>query len=304
MKSTFKILSLLLVCWAPVLLLANAEWVDKEKIVEHTYSISADELIHLDNQFGEIEITHWNRNEVKIRVVVTASSTDESKAQKVLDAITIEHKQSGGEVSVETKIAKNSNLNNKKGKKTEFKINYEISMPNSNPLILENSFGPIEIGDHSGEIEIDLQFGDLDAGRLSNLDDLNLQFGSGDIEYIQGGELDIQFSSISIDEIAGDFECKLSFCKKSTFEFSDRVEGIDINADHSTFDLELPSNLSADFSIKTSFGKMKNQSNHNIQDMTRENKYGPTFDREYEGSTGSGDVEVKIKGSFSTVTIN
>ncbi len=302
MKSISNLICLILFFWAPALI-AKPNLVDKEKIIEHTYSISSNDAVYLDNQFGNIEINHWSKNEVKIYVVITASGTTADKAQQILDNIHVSHRQSSGRVSVETKIDNNSKNKNNDSKKTGFNILYTISMPNSNPLNLKNSFGDIELDDHSGEVEINLQFGNLSAGKLSNLNELDLQFGKGEVDQLSGGHLNIQFSSIDVNEVTGDFDCKLSFCKNSTFNISSEIDRIDMVADHSTVEIRLPNNLSAEFNINTSFGKLKNNSGFEISDMTKKSQYGPTFDHEYKGSSGSGDVDVRIKSSFSTVTL-
>src|SRR4051794_11259765 len=77
----------------------------KEKSYTKSYNVSGSEKITLDNQFGEMKLITWNKNEVKVDVSITAMSDDESRPQQILDRISIEDSKGGGGVSFKTKMA-------------------------------------------------------------------------------------------------------------------------------------------------------------------------------------------------------
>src|SRR5437773_1587255 len=68
----------------------------KEKSYSKSYSVSGSDKITLNNQFGEMRLTTWNKNEVKVDVSITAMSDDESRVQQILDRISIEDQKTSG----------------------------------------------------------------------------------------------------------------------------------------------------------------------------------------------------------------
>ena len=304
MKSIYNTFILLICLLSSTAIFATGKFIDKEKVIDHTYTISDNSEINLDNQFGDVNIKYWNKKEVKLNIIVKASSNSESKVMRILDAIEVIHNQSGDDVYVETKIAKNSKLTkNNDYKENGFSITYTISMPSKNALNVKNSFGDIDLDDHIGELDVNLQFGGITAGDLKNVNNFDLQFGDAEIKSINADDISVQFSSIDIDEVYGSVDISLGFCKKSTIRMGSNVDDVYIKVEHSNIDLVLPSDLSAEFSMSTSFGKLKNNSSYDLKDTTKKPKYGPSFDREYVGQSGSGKNEFRVKSSFSTITI-
>src|SRR5689334_19165427 len=87
---------------ASVLTIHNSSAQDKEKEKEmvepkykktksysKSYSLSGSDKINLENQFGEMKLMTWDKNEIKVDVSITGKSDDESRAQQILDKISI-----------------------------------------------------------------------------------------------------------------------------------------------------------------------------------------------------------------------
>ncbi len=75
----------------------NDPEVEKTKAYTKTYTISGSDKISVNNQFGEVKIIGWNKNEVKVDVTVISRSSTDERAQEILDRISIEDgKNSGG----------------------------------------------------------------------------------------------------------------------------------------------------------------------------------------------------------------
>ena len=87
--------------------------VEKTKTYTKSYPLSGSDKVSLENQFGEMKINTWDKNEIRVDVkIVTKGSTDEI-AQKIMDNIEIEDSKTGSGVSFETKMRnKNMNWNN------------------------------------------------------------------------------------------------------------------------------------------------------------------------------------------------
>ena len=98
----------------------------KTKTVNKTFRVSNDSELAIENRYGEITITHWNRNEVAIKVEIESRAANDQTAQANLDRITIEMQQIGNKISAETQFAKSQPQNHQN---VSYQIRYFVQMP-------------------------------------------------------------------------------------------------------------------------------------------------------------------------------
>ena len=53
---------------------------EKQKTVTRSFDVSAGDQLSIDNRYGNITITHWNKKQVEIRVVVESRARREAAA--------------------------------------------------------------------------------------------------------------------------------------------------------------------------------------------------------------------------------
>jgi hypothetical protein len=307
--------------------------VEKKKNYSKSYPVTGSTKVELENSFGEMKIVTWDKSEVKVDVDVTVKANSEDRAKELLDNIKFEDGKEGNSVYFRTSAGdkngnwKNKNKNkdgkdnddgdnddddkdNQKGKhknygNTSMEINMTVYMPAGNPIEATNSFGSMVVPDLTGEAEIASKFGSLTCGKISNNKELSVEFGKGDIKYINGGEINIKFSTADIAKIAGDIKANFEFSKGTTINLDNSLKGLKLYNSYSTVELELSKDMSAEFDIKTSFGDLKNHSDAKItEDKEDDDDHGPKFDHKYSGKIGNGDVKIKIKSSFGTTKIS
>ncbi|HSC38963.1 MAG TPA: hypothetical protein VLD19_13870, partial [Chitinophagaceae bacterium] len=225
---------------AAVSTFATGEDGEKQKTYSKSYPVKPGERISVNNQFGEVKISTWDKQEVKIDVTITTHATSDEKAQSILDGITIQDGRDNEGVYFKTNMERNNNRTEWKGDKDKgdkdksdkerikrearegrddrkggrnegMEINYTVTMPAGNPLNLTNQFGKSLVPDLSGPVTITQKFGDLIAGNLSNLKDLHVEFGSATVESISNGKVTVKFSKATIKKMTGAI--------KSNFEF-------------------------------------------------------------------------------------
>jgi putative adhesin len=125
-----------------------------------TVALNADGRVSLDNVNGGVEITGWNKNEVQIDAVKSASD------QQKLNDISIEVKGSGSSVEIETKFAKKVN-NNPGG------VTYTLHVPQNARIDKINLVnGSLTVQKLTGEITADLVNGKVQASELTGSADL------------------------------------------------------------------------------------------------------------------------------------
>ncbi|HUP10975.1 MAG TPA: hypothetical protein VM187_02140, partial [Niastella sp.] len=135
--------------------------VEKKKTYTKSYNVSSSDKISFTNQFGELKINTWDKNEVKATITITAEASTDEKAQAILDHVNIEDGKSNDGVYFKTVFDKKKDPNWSKGEKQGYKIDYEVYIPARNPLTAKNSFGPMSIGDYQGEATLTSQYGSL-----------------------------------------------------------------------------------------------------------------------------------------------
>jgi formylmethanofuran dehydrogenase subunit D len=271
----------------------------KNKAVNKSYNVAASDKLKIDNSFGDVEVHTWNKNEIKVDVTVEVSANTEALAQKIIDKISISDSKSGGDISFKTTI---EGINNSKGEKSTMKVNYNISMPASNPLRINNQFGAIVVPDFKGEAELSSHFGSLTTGTLSNAKSVNVEFGSANIESTNG-VVEIKYSSATIGKLVGNVKLNLEFSSATKINVDNSLTGLDVKVSYSSFNLKPATDISASYNISTSFGEFKNRTSIKFDGDDGDDSRGPKFDHNYSGKSGNGSVPVKIKSSFGEVVL-
>ena len=280
----------------------------KEKSYSKSYSLSGSDKISLSNQFGEMKLNTWDKNEIKVDVSITGKSDDEQRAQEILDRISILDSKESGTVSFKTKFTdetkkENSNRNRKDGHNEGMEINYVVYLPANNSLNVENQFGKLIVPDYRGEMTLECKFGSLTAGKISNAKEVNIEFGSADIAQVNGGKLSVKFSSATINKLSGNVDSDLEFSTVKLVVEND-AKSLDINNSYSDVYLDLDKNLSASYDIITTHGSFSNKTAFAINSTSKDDKkgYGPNFTKEYSGTSGGGGLKIKVRSSFGSIT--
>lgn len=303
-KILYSVLSLALCLWCTT---TNAQKERKryehfkERNINKTYA-AAGNTLNIDNSFGNVQILTWSGNEIKVDVHIEASSTNADMAEKTFNAITVTDEKKGSTIYFKT----NTKGNNNKGCNNchnSMSIDYTIHLPASVKLEIENSFGDITIPDYSGEVSLSSKFGNLTAGALSNVKKVTAEFGSAKIKSMDNVSTVFKFSTIEIDNLAGNNTLKFEFCSSAKINLSTNLSALNVNESYSTVNLRPAVNLSASYNVRTSFGSLVNRSNVDINRTDKPDQYGPDSEKDYEGKSGSGSVKIDIKSSFGKIII-
>lgn len=306
MKKIILIFSSILFSFAiSILCVAQKNYtIEKTKLISKIYPLSAGQKVNINNQFGKVVINNWNKSDVKAEITIITNSKDEASAQKLLDEIVI-NENIANAISFETKIGNSrSGSKTRNGTNSSMQINYDVYMPQGNPLMVKNSFGNTYIPSRNGLTELYQSFGDLTTGKLTRVDDLKVEFGKLMAESIQGNKIKSSYSDVNVKELAGILSGSFDFCSKLQLGLTNQLESLTINTSYSDLRINVPSSFNGSFYIKTSFGDVKNKSALKLTDATKEKKYGPVFDKTYNGQSGNGKASIKINTSFGNVSFN
>lgn len=195
--------------------------VSEKRSYSRSVKIERDARLEVNNRYGDIHFTTWNRDSVNIKAEIEATANSTSKLQNLLEGIEISISESGKSVRAETKFGKELTvlLESFKGFTekiidygSRIRINYYISLPDYIDINIRNQFGDVSIENNTGTISVDLSNGDFSAGSLNRLAEFNFDFGDADIGSVKSARIVTTFSKFIIKE-AGEVTISSTACR-------------------------------------------------------------------------------------------
>ena len=196
-----------LLAWAedPVLQPLEIGMAEKKKTIIKLFDVDEKDNLLIDNQFGEVTIGLWNKNEIRIQITITANSDSDERVQRYLDAVTIEEKRTGNQIVVRTHFSQNvtSNWNvvswKSNGERNYVKINYDVMMPKQTALSVRNKFGNTMIPAFHAPLTVYHRYGNFSADDLTNHStDLNIAYGKANIRALDQGKLAMAYGNLDL----------------------------------------------------------------------------------------------------------
>ncbi len=225
MKSIYKITFLAL--FIPLIAFANNDKKkhEKSRTIKKEFSVNKDAKVALNNRYGNLNITTWDKNRVEIEVTITVKGNDLDAIEDKLSSIDVEFNSSSSLVEATTVFeSRKSNWSWwGKSNNTNYQINYVVKMPITNSVDLDNDYGSIYLDNLSGKADINCDYGKISIGELSaSNNNINLDYcSSSNINYMKNGDVNVDYSKLTIET----------------------SQDLDINADYSTIKLEKTDNV-------------------------------------------------------------
>ena len=114
-----------------------------------TVPLSGGRTFRIEHSLGNITIRTQSKNEVDIAATIRCSADNGQDARDCADRIQIHVDEAGGGVAVRTEYPQNGSYFGHRN--MGYSVNYDITMPESAPLELRNSFGRVSVsGLHAG----------------------------------------------------------------------------------------------------------------------------------------------------------
>jgi len=277
------------------------------KIIKKEFDISPTGTTSLSNKYGRIEVKTWDRNRVKIGVTIVVNTSSESKAQQVFDQIQIHFSNSPDRVRAETEInQRNSSWFDWGSSKNDYAIHYEVFLPPTNNLELENKYGDVVVEALEGRGDIAVKYGDFRLERLGDDSKLNLAYGNGVLHEAADLTTEIRYARLTLKAIKD-----LAIESKYSKIFIDRAGDIRSLSKYDNYELGEIRDLTNEgkydnFSIQLA-DKVKIESKYtelNIEQLNR----SLNVDMEYGGArvkrVSQGFTDILLDGRYSDFKID
>ncbi|WP_229217159.1 hypothetical protein [Dyadobacter luteus] len=315
--------------------------IEKRRNIVKIFDVKEQDVLMVDNQFGQVKINLWNKKEIRVEIVITANAPSDSRAAQYLGAVDVEEKREKNRINITTFINKgqisSSNWNNRSGEKNFLQIDYTVFMPKENALIVNNKFGntsipaftaPLTVNSRNGSFSaeslsgannvIDVRYGTaiigkMDEGKLEShysnvkLEQvtkllLNNKFGDLTIGDVKDLQADIDYSGVKIGTIRGESNIKLNYSGNFKIdELTKSAENVNIKAAYSS--VTLPADASR-FNVTVTYGNFSYPSG-NVNFTQQPSKEDKNYKvRQYQGKIGSGSgTKITVVSTFGDVKL-
>ena len=304
----------------------NNDDADLVKNYSKTYSVDANDVLSIENKYGNVTVNTWNRNEIKVDVQIKVSADNDDATKKLLDNVNISDSKNGSSISFRTIIGemKSSWYSVfQGGSNRKMEINYTVYMPAKNDLVINNHYGSISLPDLDGKVTIDCAYGGIKAKSLSDESTIRLKYGNANMEslgdctmQLSYGELnvgsvnnitaDVSYSPIKIGKLNSAATINLRYGGGIKIgDLSRNVKSLVISSSYCNIDIGLSGDENADFAIVTRYGDL----DYGVHPFTVTNKspddnergFHPT--KSYKGYIGKANSgkNITISTSYGNV---
>jgi len=175
-----------------------------------TFPVVKESVLEINNKYGTIQITSWEKDSAYIRAEIIATASNQSKLNKMFDGISVKITSAGNLIYAETSFTQNINslFENFKGMTnkvinydSQVEINYFINIPEYLNLKIENRYGDVFVEKNHGNFEMTLSNGSFKADIPGKKSSLKLSFCDAAITTFTSGTIDASFSEVTISSI-------------------------------------------------------------------------------------------------------
>ncbi|NMC37255.1 MAG: hypothetical protein GYA41_02895 [Bacteroidales bacterium] len=189
--------------------ITDAQQYSEKRTFRRSISVNKEMTLEINNKYGSVHISPSGSDSLTITAELHAFSSDEERASRMLQGISINISEAGHLVKAETRFSQTINmlLESFKGitKKiipydSRIEINYAVTAPEYLKLRITNRYGDVYIENCSGDLTLDLSNGSFKANNLMKRSQIRLNFCDASINRLSDGYIDASFSEVIIEE--------------------------------------------------------------------------------------------------------
>ena len=169
------------------------------KNIKKEYSINSDGKAIIDNMYGLIDVQTWDKDKIRIDVLISIKTRSEDNANKAFEKINIDFTNNKQLVTAKTTFTKSNfpvfNFGN-----LDMTIDYLVYIPSSLNLDINNKYGDLRMPDLEGLINVNLKYGDGMINSTCNQLNLNLSYGDLQVNKAVHVSANVSYGKLNIKE--------------------------------------------------------------------------------------------------------
>jgi hypothetical protein len=181
----------------------------EKKIFRETMPVTKETTLEVDNKYGTIHITTWNKDSVEVRAEVEAFSSDLDRMRKMFQGVNVNITGTSYLVRANTSFTQTINMLFESFKgltsklisyESRIQINYFINAPEYMDMRIANKYGDVYMESNTGNVSLNLSNGAFKANVLNESNGLDLVFCDATINKLIKGRLNTSFCEVEIDD--------------------------------------------------------------------------------------------------------
>lgn len=266
------------------------------KVIKRDFDVATSGRVVIDNSYGNINIVTSTQNRVRIIVTISVDGNDKEAVNKRLNGIDVSIDGNGNLVSAKTKVASlNTNWSffswivGKSDSHTNFKIDYQVFMPEQWDLKIYNDYGNIYIDRLQGNLDLEADYGNFQIGMLYGNDNKisTDYFSKSHIDYVKNATINADYSNVEIGQ----------------------AKYLDLNCDYTNINIDHVTKLAINNDYGSINVKRVEQVNARGDYQTR--TFGMVTDFKFSGDYGSLKIEgldvdfkhISLSGDYTNIKI-
>ncbi|MCL2042152.1 MAG: hypothetical protein FWG84_08995 [Bacteroidales bacterium] len=152
-----------------------------QKTLTKSFPVSGATTLKIDNVFGAITISEWDKNEISFTVTIKATTKKQSTSQELVDKVAIDFKQEKEVVSAKTTCPSQKDKCN-----CTYKIEYQVHVPRNIHYDLNGKYGNITMENATGNVNVTLMYGDFSGNEFAGNSKINISYGKLSVNKLSG----------------------------------------------------------------------------------------------------------------------
>lgn len=251
-----------------------------KKTASQSFPATKNLTLLVNNNFGNIKIVASKRKTILVKAVMLSYAKDAAQATKQLKRIQIEFIKGPDSITCAARVKSDATiaiLGNQPPKAGDTvkqrpisimilpakwcAVNFEVYLPATQPLNIDNGFGNITMGDYTGPLNIHERFGDFTAGNLTGSTQLELSQGNVNIKHIRFGQMNVKtFDHVNIAGISGGLNSQFQFGRELNLnlKYLSRTDSIGLKANNvQQVNISGVTPITARYTLKLVFSKLQ-----------------------------------------------
>ncbi len=245
------------------------------KTITKTFTVNADAEFQLNSRESDVTISTWNENKVEVKVTLTVEAFEREELDKMLNEmqVTINGSPQGVSVQSDMCFKQQITMGNKTKIKTEtqtikiksYRFTYNIKVPPTNHLNIKNSYGDVNLAEHTGRVNLSIYEGKVIAGKMSPTEGtITLKYSEATLGNIKDLTLQSYESKIKLGETSS-----LNLNAKYSTLTTTRTREVNLSAYESDIDLGINTGLNG----QQNYGSLKVAESKRVNLKTYELKF-------------------------------
>ena len=217
---------LLLLCWGNLLAQEVVQVVTKT--IEKQFDYHDGYEVNVEGQKAEIFVETWAKDEIDIRLEISAKHPDLAVAEQELETVNFVTER------IKNKIyLRNYRYGGAEQTSSILSVTYYITLPEDCPVYVKNYFGTANISNLRNRLRIFGEFSQIDINNVEGLIDIRTRFGDIVGERIDGNvTINARRSDVTLYEIAGNYQINAQYGILKLLPTTDLLS-LDISAEKS-----------------------------------------------------------------------